>query len=194
MRIPAIASAPRWRGMLAGLADLAIAAGVGSLWRRGMGSPAAVRPARWMALVRPAAELLREQLGSPGQRLLGIRTVDRRTGRRVELWRTLVLLGAGAGGQLIVRRLAPPGQTPEQEREREHFLEELKAVHERHAAGSPERDTELEALLERHPGAVTVNMWRSMAPTLAVGLVNWRLRARVAPTSEILVRSRSHSP
>src|SRR5947209_1105985 len=191
-----ISAAPRSRRALAGLADVAIVGGVAWLSRRRAGSSTRSGKARWAPLFGPSGEAVREQLGSPGQRLFGVRTVDRRSGRRVELWRTLVLLGTGVGGQLLMRRLTPIGQTPEQERERERFMEELRAVNERHPAGAPERDAELSALMPRHPGPIAVNPSRAMAASLAVGLINNRLRRRLAPTTEVPVRRRrgSHSP
>jgi hypothetical protein len=119
-----------------------------------------------------------------------VRTVDRRTGRRVELWRTLVLFGARVGGQLLARRLSPAVQTPEQERQRELFMEELKALNERHPVGSRERDSEMSALMERQPGQGGTTPWRTIGPWLAFGLVNSALRRRLARTTEVLVRPR----
>ncbi|HWX96813.1 MAG TPA: hypothetical protein VNZ01_08160 [Solirubrobacteraceae bacterium] len=191
-----ISPASRWRRTLAGLVDVAIAGGVAWLWRRRAGSSAGSGKARWAAMFTPAAELIREQLASPGQWLFGVRTVDRRTGRRVEPWRTLVLLGASAGGQLLVRRLTRMAQTPEQERDRDHFMQELSAVNERYPAGSRERDAEMRALMARPPSPIVVNPSRAMAASLAVGLINNRLRRRLAPTIEVPVgrRGASHSP
>jgi hypothetical protein len=185
-----VSPAPRWRSVLAVIGDVAIAAGAAWLWsRRARNNPGAGRT-RWAPLFGPSGELVREQFGSPGQHLLGLRTVDRRTGRRVEPWRTLVLLGAGVAGQLLVRRLTPSVQTPEREREHERFMEELRALNERHPAGSPERDVELSALMEHHPAPIVVNPSRAMAASLAMGLVNNRLRRRLAPTTEVLARPR----
>jgi hypothetical protein len=185
-----ISPAPGWRRTLAGLIDVAIAGGVAWRLRPRVGSAAVSRQNRSAALFGPVAELVREQLGTPGQRLLGVRTVDRRTGRRVELWRTLVLFGARIGGQLLARRLTPAVQTPEQERQRERFIEELKALNERHPAGSAVREAEMSALMERHPGPVGISPWRSIGPSLAFGLLNSALRRRLARTTEVLVRQR----
>src|SRR4051812_15506854 len=125
---PDITPAARWRRVLAGIVDVAIVGCPAWIWRRRAASAAGAGRTRWMQLLGELGEPIREQLGSPGQRLLGVRTVDRRTGRRVELWRTLVLLGAGGGGQLLVRRLTPPVQTPEQEREHKRYWAELNAI------------------------------------------------------------------
>ena len=51
--------------------------------------------------------------------------------RRLELWRSLALLGAGVAGQLLARRLAPPSR-PSRKRERERSYEELAAINQRH--------------------------------------------------------------
>jgi hypothetical protein len=183
--------APRWRRALAGLADVAIVVGVAWLRRR-RGDARAPGGARLASLSGSAGERIREQLGSPGQRLFGVRTVDRRTGERVALWRTLLLFGARAGGELLVRRLV---QTPERERERERFMEEMRALNERHPPGSPGRDAELSALTERSPGPVIANPAPAMAAALAMALINSRLR-RLAPTTEVDVRRQgaSHRP
>ena len=100
--------APPWRRMLAGGVDAAIVGG--AVWFSRRQSPGAhERASRWAPLFGPTSELVREQIGSPGQRLLGLRTVDRRTGRRLELWRTLVLVGVSVGGPAAG---ATPGASP----------------------------------------------------------------------------------
>jgi hypothetical protein len=179
--------APRWRRALAGLADIAIVVGVAWLRRR-RGDARGPGDARLASLSGSAGELIREQLGSPGQRLFGVRTVDRRTGERVTPWRTLLLFGARAGGELLVGRLARVGQTPERERERERFMEEMRALNKRHPPGSPGRNAELSALTERSPGPVIANPAPAMAAGLAMALINSRLRRRLAPTTEVAVR------
>ena len=135
------------------------------------------------------AEALREQLGTPGQRLFGVRTVDRRTGERVELWRTLLLTAVAAGGQQLARRLTP-AQTPAQDPAREDYLSELRAIHQRHPADSPDRQSELRALGARHPGPVNLQLGSLLGPALAAGLLTSRLRRRLAPTTDVLARGR----
>jgi hypothetical protein len=137
-------AAPRLRRVLAALVDMALTAAVVWMLRA---RAAADERTRWLSVLPP--ELIREQLGSPGRRMLGLRTVDRRTGRRVALWRSLALVGARMGGQLLARRIAPP-------------------------PGSPP--------------VARVNVWRAMATPLAATIVTSRLRRRLAPTREILVR------
>ena len=114
--------------LLAGLVDAALLAGIACAFRgRRQGPPAA----RALALLGSAGEFAREQIASPGQRLLGVRTVDRRTGRRTELWRTGLLLGASVAGRRLTRA-AEARACPEAEPERERFLPELRDIHERH--------------------------------------------------------------
>jgi hypothetical protein len=184
--------APRWRQALSGVADAAIAAGVGWGVRRAGRVPVGTS-ARWLRLLGPSSELVREQLGSPGQRLLGLRTVDRRTGRRVEPWRSGVLFAIGVAGQMILVRLRPPADTPEQERERERFGQELRALLERHPQGSPEFAAEREALFERC-GSGLPNHLSAMPAAIALGIAVRRLRRHLAPTIETLAALRSHSP
>jgi hypothetical protein len=137
---------------------------------------------------------VREQLGSPGQRLLGLRTVDRRTGRRLELWRTLAVLGAALGGRAVMRRVAPSAPTPSQERDRREFLDELNAIHERHREDPDALQAERRRLFERQQ-PVTATLLGAAGPTLAAGLFNNRLRRRLAPTTEARIRrAGSQSP
>jgi hypothetical protein len=180
-------AAPRWRQALAALLDVALFGGVAWLVRsRAKGGVARANRQSWMRLL--PAEFVRERLRSPGQRMLGLRTVDRRSGRQVELWRTLVLLGANAGGQLLARRLTPPVPSPARARELERFSAELAAIYERHRDDHAAAEAERRELFERHPGPISVDFWRAAGPSLAIGLINNRLRRRLAPTSEVLAR------
>ena len=98
--------APRWRETGAGARRHgARSAALSWLARR---RDSSAWTARSRGCSRWPEEVLREQLRTPGQLLLGTRTVDRRTGARVALWRTLVLpasqlRGQGADGRLVVR-------------------------------------------------------------------------------------------
>ncbi len=111
--------APRWREGLAGVVDVSLMGGFALLRSRGVRPVEAAARLRWLRYI--PADAVREQIPSPGQLLLGIRTVDRRTGRRVALWRTLLLLGTAAGGQQIARRLSPPPPEPEQRQNRDSY-------------------------------------------------------------------------
>ena len=180
--------------MLAGALDAALLGGATWLWRqrrRGEGT----RATRSMPPLELAAESLRQQLRSPGQLLLGTRTVDRRTGRRLELWRTLVLLGVGVARWMLMRRLTPPQLTPAQERDRNGFLEELNAIQVRNPDDAVARDAERRRLLERQHNPFPDVLRHTAAPMLAIGLLNSRLRRRLAPTTEVLAARREpHKP
>jgi hypothetical protein len=189
-----IRPAPAVRRMLAGAIDAAIVAGATRLWRHRQGGGNA-RAARSTGLFEPALQSLRQQLRSPGQRLLGVRTVDRRTGRRLELWRTLVLLGVGVARVTLVRRLAPPKLTPEQERDRRGFLDELNAIQARHPDDEAARESERQQLFARQHNQLPDILRRTAVPALALGLLNKRLRRRLAPTTEVLAEARQpHKP
>ena len=185
-----VAKATAWRRSGANLVDMAVFGGLFWLVRsRGLareGSPVA-------RLMSVPIEVLREQLRSPGQRLLGTVTVDRRTGGRLALWRTLVLVGTRAGATELTRRLEPV-RTPDLEREREAANAEVADIMRRHPQATPAREAELQAAYARHRHT-TPSLPRMVAPSLVAGVLNSRLRRRLAPTVEILARSRSdHSP
>jgi len=182
---PDITPAPRFRRLLAGLIDMALAGGGTWVWRRSAGGTAGM--SRWAPMSGAAGGFLREQLGSPGQHLLGLRTVDRRTGRRVELWRSGVLLATAAAGQVILSRLRPPPDTPEQERERERFAQEMRALAERHGDEPGERAAALDQLFDRYS---LPNPFSAMPAAIALGIVVRRLRRRLAPTTDVLARPR----
>ncbi len=193
MKDPVIEVAPWWRRVLAGGVDAAIVGGATWLSRR-QSSGADARTASWAPLLAPIPELVREQLGSPGQRLLGLRTVDRRTGRRLELWRTLVILGATLGGRVVMRRFAPSPPTPSQARDQREFLDELNAIHERHRDDPDALQAERRQLFARQQ-PVRATLLSAAGPALAAGLLNNRLRRRLAPTTEIRIRrADSQSP
>jgi hypothetical protein len=173
--------APAWRRTAANLIDMAVFGGLFWLARkRGIGREGTVA-ARFIGL---PVEVLREQLRSPGQRLLGTQTVDARTGRRIAVWRTLALIGARAAGAELSRRLEPV-RTPELQREREAAHAELAEIMRRHPQASPEREAELQAAYRRHSHAMP-SLPRAVVPGLAIGLVTTRLRRRLAPTAEVL--------
>ncbi len=182
----ALPKAPAWRRTGANLVDMAWFGALLWLARSRGHARDGNRVARVLAL---PGDPLREQLRSPGQQLLGTRTVDRRTGARLALWRTLMLLASAAAAQEVSRRLGP-AETPERDREREAFRAEMEAIMRRHPQASPERDAERDALLARDPGP---NLARTLAPVLLTGLLTSRLRRRLAPTVEVLARGRGPS-
>ncbi|MCW3019659.1 MAG: hypothetical protein JWN10_1967 [Solirubrobacterales bacterium] len=185
------AAAPRWRRTLAGASDAAIVGAFAWVWSRRADRTDA-GPVRWGSLL---ADLSREQLRTPGERMLGLRTVDPRTGRRPELWRTLVVRGVGVGGRLLVRRMAPGPTTSERQGERDAFLDELNAIQQRHCDAPAAREAERRALFERNHSPRATTLARALGPTLALGLLNSRLRRHFAPTIQVPARrGKYHNP
>jgi hypothetical protein len=181
---------PAWRRAGANLIDMAF---TGSVWwlalSRGPVGEGTAR-SRLMAI---AGNLLREQVRSPGQRLFGTLTVDRRTGRRLALWRTIAVFGSRVAGAQITRRLEP-ARTPERERAREAAGAEIAEIMRRHPQATPEREAELAAAHDRHSSSMP-SLARAVGPSVVVGLLTTRLSRRLAPTVEILARRRAdHSP
>ncbi len=186
--------APRWRRTAAGLVDAAVFGGV-SLRARKIG---VVREGTLLArLLTPSMLdlLLGQQLRTPGQLMLGIRTVDRRNGARVALWRSLALAGAGAAGGDLVRRLAPT-EDPARRRAQQALASETHEIFKRHPQASPEREAALREASARYPNSmVSPDPVRIFLPPLLVGLLSAGLRRRLAPTVEVLAREGSdHRP
>jgi hypothetical protein len=141
---------------------------------------------RLLPLLGPQSAIVRQQLGSPGQRIAGIRIVDRRTGRRLPLWRTVTLLGLESGSAALRRELKA-GPPPMLDSERKRIEREVKEIHERHA---DDPGALMAALREHHehnpPTGIDLN--RLLWLPLALGLLTSRLRRRLAPT--VVVRAR----
>jgi hypothetical protein len=193
--------APRWRSTAAALVDLAVTWPVRRQFTAAralrLRAPSGEVPPPQRAMTLPAnliAEALREQLGSPGQRLLGIRTVDRRTGARVELWRSLLIVASGWASRLVVSRFAPPGPTADQQRAVEAYWRELHEIGTRHADDPDAAAAERRALVDRRPPPLGGKLWRAVGPTFATGLLMIRLRRRLAPTIEVLTSRGPHRP
>jgi hypothetical protein len=121
-------SAPRVRQTMAGLIDagvMALPTAIYGLraWRaRGTERPAA-RPPDWMRLLAPAFAVLGEQVGTPGGWIAGVMTVDRRTGRRLALWRTLAVALAQVATRALSRRLTPRPALPSGDERRQRASE-----------------------------------------------------------------------
>jgi hypothetical protein len=173
--------AARWRRLLAGAID----SGIGWLVMRAARPRLGVLGGRSSVMLRllepPASELLREQFGSPGQRLLGLRTVDRRTGQRVGPLKSLSMFAVAIGGVLATRRFIPV-ETQEHVRERERMKAEMEAIGRRHPHDSETRQQELIALFGRTDVPSTVPM---LAAGVGYGLATRLLRRRIAPTVQI---------
>jgi hypothetical protein len=184
--VPAAAPAPRARQMLATAIDVAL--GWAIAWRlhdrptEPRAGGRAVR-VRWITVVGPSSELVRQQLGSPGQRVARVRTVDRRTGARVALWRTLVVILTSLAGDAISKRHAL-GDDPELERKR--LAREALEIREGHADDVEARNA---ALLEHYrQHRQNADLGSRVAPLVAVGLLTHFLRRRLTPTIEVSVR------
>jgi hypothetical protein len=120
--------APRVRQTLAGLIDAAVMALPTAIyglraWRaRGTGRPAA-RPPGWMRVLAPVAAILGEQVRTPGSWIMGVRTVDSRTGRRLALWRTLTVALVQVATRLLIPRLTPRPVLPSEDERRQRASE-----------------------------------------------------------------------
>lgn len=189
--------APRALRTLAGLIDAAVLGLLAALylrriWRRGPGADGALKHLPQRA--RPfglGVSVIGEQLGTPGGWIVGLRTVDRRTGRRLALWRTLAVALLGLLAQVARRRLLPTPPTMS-ESEHEEFGRELRAIEEAYP-GDGRRLAEASSRFyeERR---VEVNRRRSLA-AIAPALINIGLRRRLAPTVVVVSPRRlPHSP
>jgi hypothetical protein len=171
--------------------------GAGSEPPRGrIGEEAAIaEPARMAVPTNLIAEAVKEQLGSPGQWVMGIRTVDRRTGRRVVLWRSLALLAAGWGAEALTRRIHDADPGPAQHEAVERYWRELRELDRRDAGETVASGGERRRVAHAGPVQLRLNLWRILGPGVALTVISGRLRRALAPTVE--VRSRggsSHSP
>jgi hypothetical protein len=160
--------APRWRAGASTIADMLLVGGGWTLARRRGWLGAGAGRGRFVVI---SPDAIRAQL-------LGLRTVDARSGHRVALWRTLVLVGVASAGRAIEQaaQLAPD-------------VEEFGA-RVREAGASHPADT-----LAESPAPYHFNVPRAIGASLAVALVDSRLRRRLAPTREVLARGpRAHRP
>jgi hypothetical protein len=182
--------APRALRALAGLINAALlAAAYWRLLRPRGGAGADPDPARLQRRVRPfalAASAISEQLGTPGGWIVGLRTVDRRTGRRVALWRTLAGALIGVLGEAARRRLAP-APPPISDSEREEFARELRSIRESYPGDGRRLAEASSRFYEQHRSEL--NRWRWLLP-VGPALIITRLRRRLAPTVVVVSRSR----
>ena len=196
--------APRGRQLASGLMDAALmAAGTALYWRmrwRGgqAGAPQAAPPA-WVGLLWRIVAVAAQQVGSPGAWIMGLRTVDRRTGRRPALWRTLVIVLAAAAMEALARRIVPRPAVPSGE-ERKRQWAEVEAIRQRHLDDPDAANEDLMRHYSEHRVDVRVNVAPLLAAGLGRALINSRLRRRLAPTVVVLRRrgaqadAEPHSP
>jgi hypothetical protein len=186
-----VAPASRRRRAIAKLTDMAIWGTIGWFLRdRGAeGAPSGFASARrWLARLGPLQSILAEQTGSPGLWLAGIQTVDRRTGKRVALWRTAVIVGSRAAGEAAAGCLKPEPPAPISESERRQREREIRDIEERFAGDADARSRALMEHYMEHHQPVTVNISRPLVLGVLGTILNGRLRRRLAPT--ILVSRR----
>ena len=183
------------RAALAGMIDVAVMGAAHLLYTRWLGRGGRDgrnvlrRGQRWTRVVGPAKTILEEQIGTPGGWIVGVRTVDARTGQRVALWRTLAIAFAGVATRELGRRVRG-GSPPITDVEHEWRARELRAIHERYRDDPDARNAALAELC----GERQVNARLSRGPTLAAAglqtLVSRRLRRRLAPTVVVDARGR----
>jgi hypothetical protein len=194
---PSSTPAPRARKALAGLIDSAVLALPAALYLRralragGADQPAA-RPPGWTRLLTPAVAVLGEQVGTPGSWIMGVRTVDRRTGRRIALWRTLTVALAQVATRVLIRQLTPRPVVPSDD-ERGQRLREVQAIKDRYADDEEARNAELMRHHAEHQINATVKVWPPLVAGLGSTLVNRGLRRRLAPTL-VVSRGRAEQP
>jgi hypothetical protein len=184
-----VVPASRWRRAIAKLTDMAIWGTIAWLLRDRGDEARPSRSAdarRWFARLAPLQSILAEQIGSPGCWLAGVQTVDRRTGRRVALWRTAFLVGSRAASEAVATHFQPEPPAPISEQERRQSEREIQDIEERFAGDEDGRSRALMEHYMRHHRPVTVNITRPLVVGVAGTVLNGRLRRRLAPT--VLVR------
>jgi hypothetical protein len=139
---------------------------------------------------RQAAELLGERFGSPGQRIVGLRTVDSRTGEPVALPLSVALALLKLATGPLSGRLAPVASASPQQAHSD-LAREIKDLRERHPDDPQARIAALHELYEARavePAAPLASFARRQAVSVALGQLNKRLRRRLAPTTVVLGR------
>jgi hypothetical protein len=187
-----IRPAPRSRRLLAKSIDAAVPL---LLIRRGIRRSATEHGASGdpslsmqVGLVQPALTFVREQLASPGEWIAGVRTVDARTGRRLDAWRTLVALAAQAGVVILQRRLRPTLPSVDHDAR----IRELGDLRQRHAGDADALNAAMMEHYQTHQ--VTVSLWPWLPVSLVAGLVAGQLRRRLAPTVVVRRAARTAEP
>jgi len=190
--LPELREAPRWRQGLAGLIDAALLAGFAVARRRlerGHRPPPFLRP---QSVAREAmgalwwSTALLERFGTPGERMLGVRTVDRRTGDPVALSRTLMLTALAVAARGLRAALAPSSGTDAQRVAHERFAEEAEAVRLRHSDPDARSAAMLELWRERQPSPIQVDLLRPMLLGVVVSLLTRRVQNKIARTVVVM--------
>jgi hypothetical protein len=186
---PELTPAPRGRKALAGLINAAIMAGplvlrIRQIRRTSAGGRSQLdrRGGQWWARIPgPAMRLIEEQIGTPGARAAGLRTVDRRTAQRVALWRTVVVALAQLAIDVLQRRVfgVRPSTSDATQADLGRELQAIKAAH----ANDPDaRNHAIMQLYKERKLDVEIPIWRPVAGVAGSMLINRWLRRRLAPT------------
>jgi hypothetical protein len=187
---PTLRRAPLSRRALAGLMDAALWGVPTGLalrrMRRGANGPEqGAAAARAREATRIGWSVLGEQFGTPGQWIMGLRTVDRRTGTRLALWRSLAVPTVKVAGGAIAGRLASADHAPPPDpREREL---ELRAIREAHHGDEEATNAALAEHYRSHR-APPIDLKRKLYIPLALGLLHSQVRRRLAPTTVVVHR------
>jgi hypothetical protein len=178
--------APRARQALAGMIDAATLGAPFALYRwriarSGEGRVKGERLDGWNRVFTAATRLADEQVGSPGSRIVGLRTVDSRTGRRVAFWRSLVVVLAEAATRELSRR-AFGVRPPISEAQRAEWARQMQALEDAHPEDGDARREAIARLYEERQVHVRFTGRRMLAGIVAPALINHWLRRRLAPT------------
>jgi hypothetical protein len=149
------------------------------------------RRALLLGAARDALGAAGEQYGSPGQRIVGLRTVDARTGGPVALRRRLALIAFARASEAL-RNRAMRANNATAEARRSELAGRVKALRAEHGEGTPELQEAMGRLFERHRaegGAEpVVSNLLLLAVGVAIGLANRRLERALAPTVVVIRR------
>jgi len=140
----------------------------------------------------PVATVLAQQYGSPGQRLFGLRTVDRRTGERMELWRALLAAALRAAPGLLSKPLL---RRPERQLggpTDSEMRAEIAAIRAEHAGDEPGLQKAIGDYYQRHHIEVSfdplADIGRPLLLFVGVGRLARVLTKRIAPSLVISIR------
>jgi hypothetical protein len=192
---PQLTPAPRGRRTLGGIIDAATIGGASILYtiwtRRGARGAGGRLGGRWQQRVlNSVTALVYQQLGSPGAWILGLRTVDSRTGRRLALWRSLAVVLAAAAIQELrgrafgVRTASPPVDQAE-------IAREMQAIRDAHPDDPDARNHAMMSFYRERKAGVAFSGPRALAGIVGATLANQWLRRRLAPTVVVSRRSGS---
>ncbi len=178
-----IEPAPLARRLLAGLIDAAVVSlpvvlQARRTWRAGRVGGAVARLPRRTSMLPGVLEILGEQVGTPGGWTMGVRTVDKRTGGRLALWRTLVVALVQIGTRLLSQPLNPRPAIPSETEHRQRS-DEIQTIKERHAEDEEALNAELMSHYAKHRMDVPIRTWPIL---VASTLLNRWIRRRLAPT------------